>query len=538
MTQIEVQLGSYQAAVDAALQEIAEARIVERIWNIDHTVWRENPTEISNRLGWLQIPQEMESRVAVINALGDSLLASGYTDVVVLGMGGSSLAPDMFGRIFTQPGHLKISVVDTTDATAILAMKERLNPETTCFIVATKSGGTAETFSAFKYFYNWTMAAVGSDRVAEHFVAITDPNSGLEKTATHLNFRHIYLNNPNIGGRYSALSFFGLVPAACAGVDVALLIERASSAQDDPASTLLGAIIGELAKVGRDKMTLVGSAELVSFHDWIEQLVAESVGKDGKGILPVVGEALSEPARYGNDRLFVALLLKGDESSNSALDALVAAGQPVVRLYLQDLYDIGAQFFLWEMATAIAGQRMDVQPFDQPNVESAKISARAAVAAYYETGQLPQGREDEISAEILPTFLQQTHSGDYISIHAYVQPTDANSAALQTFREKLWAATNLATTVGYGPRFLHSTGQLHKGDAGNGLFIQFLHNGDVDVAIPNEAGEELSEISFDVLKTAQSLGDAQALLDNNRRLLRFHVVGDFPAALELLASAL
>ena len=364
---------------------------------------------------------------------------------------------------------------------------------------------------------------VGADKAGQQFVAITDPGSGLVKTANKYNFRTIFENDPNIGGRYSVISFFGLVPAALVGVDVALLLERAQAATQSPTATQLGAILGTLAQQGRDKVTLITSEQLASFGDWVEQLIAESTGKNGKGILPVVGEPLYPPNAYGDDRLFVHLRLAGDESYATAVDQLLAKGYPVIDFYLQDLYDLGGQFFIWELATAVAGHVLGIQPFDQPNVESAKVLARKMVATYQETGKLPQLDSAEPTAANLQNFVAQAKPGDYISIHAYVPPTPETDMLLQTLRTQLLKQTRCATTVGYGPRFLHSTGQLHKGDGGNGLFIQFTSDPVEDVAIPDEAGSAASGMSFGLLKQSQALGDAQALLDENRRLIRFEL---------------
>jgi hypothetical protein len=413
-----------------------------------------------------------------------------------------------------------------------LEFDAQLDPAKTLFIVATKSGGTAETLSFFKYFYNRTVDAVGAGKAGRHFVAITDPGSKLEALGALYNFRDIFLNDPHIGGRYAALSYFGLVPAALVGVDVHRLLESALTVACNAAScncpvegdnnaARLGAMMSELAKNGRDKLTIFTSPAIASFGDWAEQLIAESTGKDGLGILPVVGEPAGKPNVYGDDRFFVYLQLAGDDTYDEAVAALAQAGHPVARFQLRDTYDLGGQFFLWEMATAVAGYRLGIQPFDQPNVEAAKILARQMVAEYMDTGKLPAGETAAVTPESLHTFLEQTQPGDYIAIHAYVHPTAATDAALLALRTQLRDQYKLATAVGYGPRFLHSTGQLHKGDGGNGLFIQFTSSAHGDADIPDEAGKPDSTMSFGVLKQAQALGDAQALLDAGRRVIRF-----------------
>jgi transaldolase/glucose-6-phosphate isomerase len=548
-------LGAYQEAVDAALEEMVRDCIVTRIWAHDHTLWKPEPAEITNRLGWLHIAGAMQAQRDRLQELVDSVRADAYTDVLLLGMGGSSLAPEVFANVFegqiVNLPHLE--VLDSTVPGTVLAQAQRLDPARTLFIVATKSGGTAETLSFFKYFYNWTADALGTDRTGEHFVAITDPGSKLAALAERYRFRATFLNDPNIGGRYSALSYFGLVPAALVGVDVETLLEQALTmacnceacncpVNGDNNGAWLGAILGELAKAGRDKVTFITSPSLGNFSDWLEQLVAESTGKEGKGILPVVGESLGPPQVYDDDRLFVYLRLDGDDTSIEAYDAAVQAledaGQPVVRLRMRGLYDLGGQFFLWEFATAVAGYRLGINPFNQPNVEAAKVLARKAIAAYSETGVLPSDEPVPLNAAALAGFLAQAQAGDYVALQAYVQPTAETDAALLALRTLLRERLCLATTVGYGPRFLHSTGQLHKGDGGNGLFIQFTADDPRDAPIPDEAGSPDSTMTFGVLKMAQVLGDKQALLDAGRRVIRFHLGDDVVGGLKLLSKAL
>ena len=540
-------LGPYQAGVDGALAEMAENRVVERIWAHDHTVWKPEPTEISNRLGWLHTVEAMSDNVHRLEGLTEAVRADGYTRALLLGMGGSSLAPEVFRKTFgVGDGYLGLVVLDSTDPGAVLTRAEELDPARTLFIVATKSGSTVETLSFFKFFYNQVAEAVGAERAGEHFVAITDPGSRLADLARQHNFRATFLNDPNIGGRYSALSYFGLVPAALVGVDVPLLLDcaltgasgcQACVAVGDNPGAWLGAILGELAKAGRDKLTLVASRAIASFGDWVEQLIAESTGKEGRGILPVVGEPLGSPAVYGDDRLFVHLRLDNDQTHDAALVALEEAGHPVVRLHLHDAYDLGGQFFLWEMATAVVGHRLGINPFDQPNVQAAKVLARQMVAQYTKTGTLPGGESAPLTAEALSDFLAQAQRGAYIALQAYVQPMDETDAALLALRTRLRDQTRLATTVGYGPRLLHSTGQLHKGDAGHGLFIQFTADDPQDVPIPEAAGLADSSISFGVLKAAQALGDHQALLNGGRRVIRFHLGADVVGGLHKLIEA-
>jgi len=563
-------LGSYQGAVDAALAEMKQQQIMARLWAHDHTVWKPEPTEITNRLGWLHIADVMLENIPRLESLVEGVRSDGYAHALLLGMGGSSLAPEVFRRTFgvSEGDHagrpyLDLAVLDSTDPGAVLAHAERLDPAHTLFIVATKSGSTVETLSFFKFFYNRVIEAVGANQAGAHFIAITDLGSRLVDIAQTYDFRATFLNDPNIGGRYSALSYFGLVPAALVGVDLETLLHRALTmacncescncpVAGDNNSARLGTIMGALAQAGRDKVTLVTSPAIASFGDWVEQLIAESTGKESKGILPVVGEPLGPPDVYGDDRVFVHLRLEDDETYAVDLSVLEAAGHPVVRLHLRDLYDLGGQFFLWEMATAVAGHHLGINPFDQPDVEAAKVLARKTVAEYQEKGALPGGESVPLADQVLNEFLAQAQAGDpstvrlsspksgsgrsYVALQAYVQPTPETDAALAALRIRLRDRTRLATTVGYGPRFLHSTGQLHKGDAGNGLFIQFTADDPRDVPIPDEVGSQDSSISFGVLKMAQALGDHQALLDAGRQVIRFHLGDDVVGGLKDMGS--
>jgi len=547
-------LGAYQTLVDNAMADMAENEITKRIWAQDYTVWKPEPSEITNRLGWLHIAETMQDRLGRLEKLAENLRAEGYTHALLLGMGGSSLAPEVLRKTFgVSAGFLDLAVLDSTDPGAVLAFADRLDLKRTLFIVATKSGGTAETLSFFRFFYNQVAETVGATNAGEHFVAITDPGSKLADLAQRYNFRDTFLNDTNIGGRYSALSFFGLVPAALIGMDVRRLLDRSLEAStgcdacvesDDNPAARLGTILSELSLVGCDKVTFAISPAISSFGDWIEQLIAESTGKEGKGILPVVGEPLGPPNVYGNDRLFVQLRLNGDDTLDAAVNALEAAGHPVLRMRQHELYDLGAQFFLWEMATAVAGYRLSINPFNQPDVEAAKVLARRMVSEYIETGVLPSGESVSPSAAALHEFLSQAkQSGpdsslrrSYIAIQAYVQPTQEMDNLLMMLRTQLRDRYRLATTVGYGPRFLHSTGQLYKGDAGNGYFVQLTADSPRDVPIPDKAGSDEATMSFGVLKLAQALGDRQALQDAGRRVIRFHLGADAIAGLRKLTE--
>ena len=526
--QLTLHLGKYHPLIKAALTDLETNNILTRIWDHDHTVWQPEPTEITNRLGWLRIAEKMRPNISRMNALAADLRAEGYSHLLLLGMGGSSLAPEVFRKIFgLREGYLDLAVLDTTDPEAVRDFDKNLNFAKTLFIVATKSGGTVETLSGFKYFYNQVAAELGQTEVGRHFVAITDTGSRLEEMAEKFNFRDTFLNDPNIGGRYSALSYFGLLPATLVGVDVDLLIQRAlDMAANDHLGGELGAVLATLAKNGRDKVTFITSPEFASFGDWVEQLIAESTGKEGVGILPIVGEALGGPEVYGADRLFVHLRLGDSAEYEAALLDLEAANHPVIHIDLVDKYDLGGQFFLWELATAVASYFLRINPFDQPNVESAKILARQMVTTYAETGELPPGETAELSPATLDEFLTQIEPEDYLALQAYVQPTAAVEAAFQSLRLKIRDQFKVATTFGFGPRFLHSTGQLHKGDRGNGVFIQFTSDPATDVAIPAEAGQPESAMTFGTLINAQALGDGQALLNEGRRFIRFHLGSD------------
>ena len=557
-------LGSYQSAVDAALLEIERDQVMKRIWDHDHTVWKPQSAEISNRLGWLHTVDVMKASLSRLEALADDVRRAGYTHALLLGMGGSSLAPEVFRKTFgVSNGYLDLAVLDSTDPGAVLAYAQQLDPTRTLFIVSTKSGGTVETLSFFKYFYNWIVDAVGQDDSGAHFIAITDPGSKLEDLAVKFNFRAVFLNDPNIGGRYSALSYFGMVPAALIGMDLGELLERAQvavcncdgcslPANGNNIGARLGAVLGELAKAGRDKLSLIISPDMCTFGDWVEQLIAESTGKEGKGILPVVGESVGSPDVYANDRVFAYLRLSDDHTYDEALLAFESAGYPVVRLELKDVYDLGAQIFLWEMATAVAGYRLGINPFDQPNVESAKVGAREMVATFLKHGALPELTPALVSDGIqiygdlqadtieatLKKFLAKRVEGGYIAVQAYVQPTVESNASLLDLRSRLRAITRMAVTTGYGPRFLHSTGQLHKGDAGNGLFIQLTSHELQDAPIPDNAGKPESSMTFGVLKIAQALGDRQALLDAGREVITFDLGEDVLTHLARLSQAL
>jgi transaldolase/glucose-6-phosphate isomerase len=543
--EFSAELGEYQDRVEEAMQVIVKDKVLKRIWEHDYTLWKPEPAEITNRLGWLDIGERMKSALPELDEFVSEVRQAGFKRVLLLGMGGSSLAPEVFRDTFgVKEGYLDLAVLDSTDPDAIAAQAAGLDLAETLFVVSTKSGGTVETISFFKYFYNQVAAALGDEHPGSHFIAITDAGSQLDQIASQYSFRRTFHNDPNIGGRYSALSYFGLVPAALIGMDLEKLLERTAS-MDKNNAAYLGAAMGELAQAGRDKLTLLISPGIASFGNWVEQLIAESTGKESRGILPVVAEPVNRVRNYSDDRLFIYLKLKGDTHYDDLVTELEQAGNPVIRMQMDDIYDLGQQMFLWELATAVAGTRLGINPFDQPNVESAKILARKMVSSYQDRGELPALEAAEVfdgitgyhdragimegatsARQLIDQFLAAAKTGAYIVLQAYIQPTPGADQALQALRAELRDETRLATTLGYGPRFLHSTGQLHKGDAGLGMFIQLTSQAGQHIPIPDEPGSDKSGIDFGTLKQAQSLGDRQALLDANRRVLRLDLDQD------------
>lgn len=515
------------------LGRIEKENIAARIMRHDHTVWSPDPDEITNRLGWLDIADRLLPEAVNLQHFAKEIREAGFTQALLLGMGGSSLAPELFARTFgPHCAGLDVRVLDSTDPLMVLEAREWAERAKTLFIVSSKSGGTAETFSFFKYFYTWMKEKAG-EQAASCFVTITDPGSGLEQISKSLNLRRTFINDPNIGGRFSALSLFGLVPAALTGVDLAALLTSARNA-DRETAVEIGAWMGFLALQGIDKLTFILSPELESFGDWAEQLIAESTGKKGKGILPVIGETVMPAAHYGKDRLFVHIRMNTDTKNDAAVRDLAAEGYPVLMLSLDHLEQLGEQFFIWELATAVAGHVLGINPFDQPNVESAKAAARDMISRYKNTGQLPEADSLPVDYGRIAEFTGNAGTGDYISVHAYIPMNPAAKEQMRQIQAALHKQTGLAVTTGFGPRFLHSTGQLHKGDRGNGLFIQLTCDADADAPIPNEPGNPASDMSFHVLKTAQAMGDFSALKNEKRRVIHFHLSRNVRKDLEIL----
>lgn len=552
-----------QTPAQAALDKLESMNFARRLWDRDATLWKQDPDHqkiIRNALGWLTVPDLMLKHVDVLYDFAQEVKSAGFDHQVLLGMGGSSLCPDVCRATFgTRPGFLQLQVLDSTVPASIAAVDASIDPARTLFVVSSKSGGTTETTSFFQYFYE-RVRSIKGDKAGENFVAITDPGTALEKLAKEKNFRRIFPGQPDIGGRYSALSNFGMVPAALAGVHVQGLLARGcqmaaacgTGTPKDTPGLVLGAALGAAGLSARDKITFVISPAIATFGDWAEQLIAESTGKEGKGLVPVAGEALGDPAGYGKDRLFVQikLLSDADEATENALQALEAAGHPVIRMGLHDVLDLGAEFFRWEVATASAGALLGIDPFDQPNVQESKDNTKALLAEYRAQGKLPEDQpileSDGIKiygdaatlgsagsvGGVLSAFLNQAREGDYAALMAYLQPTPEHTVALQSLRLGLRDSTHLATTLGYGPRFLHSTGQLHKGGANNGLFIQITADDARDLPIPGEP------YSFSVLKHAQALGDLRSLVSKKRRVIRLHLGADAGANLTRLKQLL
>ncbi|HET57772.1 MAG TPA: glucose-6-phosphate isomerase [Deltaproteobacteria bacterium] len=545
---------AYRSLINDTVENIRKESVIERIHEKDHTVWKPEPKEITDRLGWLTAPDNMRSEVGNINRFVAECRSEGFTSAVLLGMGGSSLAPEVFRTTFGfRHDYLDLSILDSTDPGSILYQTTRMNPARTLVIVSTKSGTTVETLSLFKLFYSLIADDRGTTGAGNHFTAVTDPGSPLVGLAEKRGFRRVFLNDPDTGGRYSALSFFGLVPAALCGIDISYLLIRGAAAArsfettgdisetGNPAA-FLGALLGSLAMAGRDKLTFLISPQLESFSAWLEQLIAESLGKEGRGILPVVNEPEAPAETYGRDRLFLHLKLAWDSSIDERVDALIRAGHPVITVEIGDLYELGGQCFFWEAAVAVAGHVMSINPFDQPDVEASKHLTKLFLDEYRKTGRFtpeaPSQQENGITIhggpegavtlrDALGTFFGQVREGYYVGILAFLQQKTETDRALDEFRETLLSRFHCPTSLGYGPRYLHSTGQLYKGDGGAGLFIQFTTNDAHDIHIPDEAGKPDPSLFFGVLKTAQARADRRALLEAGRPTLAVHL-GDDP----------
>ncbi len=544
MSRQSLSVGKCESAVENALLTLNEKQAVQRLWEKDATLWKTESTHmkiINNSLGWTTVARLMKERVGELNDFADEIKNTGFNHIMLLGMGGSSLCPEVFRRTFgRQEDFPELMVLDTTDPDTIADFESKIDLEKTLFIVTSKSGSTIEPLSFYKYFFHRVKSV--KENAGENFVAITDPNTLMQQMAESDNFRRIFINPADIGGRYSALSYFGMLPAALMGLNVDELLSHAIAMMEVCSSDTrnfglnLGAVMGACAIEGRDKLTLVTDKKIASLGLWIEQLVAESTGKEGKGVVSIAGEDLADANSYGDDRLFVSIQLDEEDK----LSAIEQAGFPVVRHTLKDEYDLCAEFFLWEFATAMAGALLEINPFDQPNVQESKDNTVALLNEFKDKGALPlpapSFEEGDIKiygantnipdAEpislrlLIKKFIQQIGEGDYVALLAYIQETDEHDELLQSIRLKFRESFGVATTTGYGPRFLHSTGQLHKGGADNGVFIQLTDDDSTDLQIPNEP------YGFSILKQAQALGDFGSLEKRNRRAIRFHLGKD------------
>ena len=550
--------GTERKEFAVALAEMQKENIVARIWEKDTSVWSAAPEHakiIANSLGWLTVPGKVLERVAELKSFANEVKAAGFTHAVVLGMGGSSLCPEVLRQSFgPQKGFPELLVLDSTVPAAVAHIEAQIKLETTLFLVASKSGSTTEPVMFERYFYD-RVRQVKGDKVGENFVAITDPGTLLEKQAREENYRKTWVNWPDIGGRYSALSFFGMVPFAVMGGDVETFLQRAVSlanicrnpqAADNPGA-VLGVLLGKLAARGVDKVTLVASPRIASLGLWIEQLVAESTGKAGKGIVPIAGEALGAPADYGKDRVFAAISVEGDSSAKEKLAALDQAGFIVINQELSGPLDLGATFFLWEFATAVASHILGIDAFDQPNVQESKDNTKRILGEFVAQGALPQSKpvaaegalqlysEDKTLGTTLDAavaaHLAKVKAGDYVAITQYFVETEEAEALVQQLRLTVRQRTKAAVTTGYGPRFLHSTGQLHKGGANSGVFVQLTSQDAKDVPIPQEP------FGFSVLKQAQAQGDLESLVKHGRRAVRIDLGADVVAGLKRLIAA-
>lgn len=562
---VSASLGTYQAATEDALERLAAAGFLPKLWKGDPSPWSSDPAHveiIKHALGWVEIPQQTHAQSGVLREFALSC-SKRFDHVVVLGMGGSSLAPDVLRETFGKtPGFPALHVLDSTDPQQVQALDDALDIARSLFIVASKSGTTTEPDAFFRYFYHRVQQTVGAANAQDHFVAITDPGTKLEREAKEMRFLRVFTNNPDIGGRYSALSYFGMVPAALAGYDIAAILDRAINAMHANAPTVepldapglrFGAAMGALGKAGRDKLTIVTHPIVRAFGAWAEQLVAESTGKSGVGIVPVEGEPLGDARAYGNDRVFVYVGsgVPGDDATVAQLAALEAAGHPVIRLAMRDAYDIGEQFYLWEVATAAAGAVLRIDAFDQPNVQESKDNTKRLLGEYAANGAFPEPEPRVRSADavIYPlagsrgaalgndlhsavaAVTEQVRAGDYVAFNAYLPMNAENETALRTMRTIVRDAQRVATTVGFGPRFLHSTGQLHKGGSDEGVFFQITYDAPFDLAIPGL-------VTFRTLERAQALGDFESLDKRNRRGIRIHFPGDPRKGLEALTAAI
>ncbi len=554
---------------EAVKQSLEEWRVegkVRRLWAGDRRLWTN--TDENKWLGWMHVTDDQLAHIDHLRRIAEEVKEAGFSHALLLGMGGSSLCPEVMKFTFGKTaGFPELHVLDSTDPAQVKACEEKIDLANTLVIVSSKSGTTLEPNVFKQYFYERVKEVVGEEEVGNRFIAITDPGSPLQLVAERDKFRHVFFGLPSIGGRYSALSDFGMVPSAVMGVDVAKFLDRAEEMvhscascvppEDNP-GVVLGTILGVSHDYGRDKVTIITSPGIKDFGAWLEQLLAESTGKEGRGLIPVDGETLGPPGAYGNDRLFVYVRLDSapDAEQDAAMEALEKAGQPVVRIAIADPYELGEEFFRWEIATAVAGSIIGINPFNQPDVEASKIVTRNLTTTYEQTGALPPERpffesdglklfadeknaaelkttagNDRTLAGYLKTHLNRLKAGDYFALLAYVEMNDAHQELLQSIRHAIRDTHHVATCLGFGPRFLHSTGQAYKGGPNIGVFLQITCDDANHLPVPGQ------KYTFGVVKAAQARGDFQVLADRGRRALRVHLGKDVRAGLETLRKA-
>ena len=556
---------SLASSVKSTIADWQSKGKVKKLWDRDASLWTGD--DESKWLGWLDIVDEQKAQHEQLDKLAKEVRARGFEHILLLGMGGSSLCPEVlrmtFGRI---PHFPTLHVLDSTDPAQVKAFEHQIDIPKTLFIVSSKSGSTLEPNIFKQYFYERTKQVVGSDKVGSHFIAITDPGSKMQQVAEHDKFLHIFFGRPSIGGRYSALSNFGMVPAAAMGLDTKKFLDRADemvrasgpdASVEENSAVVLGIILGNAASAGRDKVTIITSHGIADLGAWLEQLLAESTGKVGKGIIPVDREHLSSPDVYGNDRVFAYLRLENvtDAEQDAKVSALEKAGYPVVRIVMSDIYDLGAEFFRWEIATAVAGSIIGINAFNQPDVEASKVATRALTTEYETKGSLPAEKpiledsgvqlftDEKNAAELakaagektlggyLKAHLSRIHAGDYFAVLGYIQMNAEHAQSLQAVRHAVRDKKHVATCLGFGPRFLHSTGQAYKGGPNSGVFLQITCDDAVELPVPGQ------KYTFGVVKAAQARGDFQVLAERGRRALRLHLGKDLKHGLAVLQAA-
>jgi transaldolase/glucose-6-phosphate isomerase len=551
------------SAVKASIDDWEKNDKVKKLWNHDASLW--TGADEGNWLGWLNIAEEQLAHIDALKAIAADIKKAKFKHALLLGMGGSSLCPEVlrltFGKI---KGFPELHVLDSTDPAQIKAIEKKLDLKSTVCIVSSKSGSTLEPNIYKQYFFERIKSKVGEKEVGNRFIAVTDPGSKMQQVAERDKFRKIFMGVPSIGGRYSALSNFGMAPGAVMGLDIQKFLRTteqmvkacgASVAAPKNPGVILGAVLGTAAVHGRDKVTIIASPGIYDLGAWLEQLLAESTGKVGKGIIPIDREALGKPAVYGQDRVFAYLRLqtKPSKSQDAAVEALEKAGHPVVRISLPNIHNLGQEFFRWEIATAVAGSIIGIDAFNQPDVEASKIETRKLTEEYETAGKLPaetpffEGNGIKLYADeknaaalkggsnlgaILWTHLSRIHPGDYFGVLGYITMNDANEAALQKIRHAVRDNKKVATVLGFGPRFLHSTGQAYKGGPNSGVFLQITCDDAVDLPVPGQ------KYTFGVVKAAQARGDFAVLNERGRRALRVHLSKNVKSDLAKLSSAI